>query len=163
MSCSGGISRLTQRHPIVKFLRRGQATFIVLGSPFSPPIRASVSLPRGSHSAIPKIIHVPSRPSETIIAFQGRRFDQTLSAPFVKNGRYLQRNGHYAQRPVKFWTSVQRRAEELIGPIADPSVNYVMTEVVHCKSKKEVGVHELLRRAQSDTSATFCPSPIRRL
>jgi hypothetical protein len=77
-----------------------------------------------------------------IIEFQGRRFDQTLPAPFVKNGRYLQQNGQYAHSPVKFWTSVQRRAEELLGPIADPSVNYVMTEVVHCKSKNEVGVSQ---------------------
>lgn len=77
-----------------------------------------------------------------IIEFLGRRFDQTLPAPFVKKGRYLQQNGQYAQRPVKFWTSVQRRAEELLGPTADPSVNYVMTEVVHCKSKNEVGVSQ---------------------
>ncbi len=41
-----------------------------------------------------------------------------------------------------FWTSVQRRAEELLGPTADPSVNYVMTEVVHCKSKNEIGVSQ---------------------
>ena len=77
-----------------------------------------------------------------IIEFLGRRFDQTLPAPFVKKGRYLQQNGHYAQRPVNFWTSVQRRAEELLGPSADPSVNYVMTEVVHCKSKNEAGVSQ---------------------
>ena len=81
-----------------------------------------------------------SSTDHTIIEFQGRRFDQTLSAPFVKNGRYLQQNGHYTHSPIKFWTSVQRRAEELLGPIADPSVNYVMTEVVHCKSKNEAGV-----------------------
>lgn len=78
----------------------------------------------------------------TIIEFQGLRFDRTLPAPFVKNGRYLQQNGHYAQKPVRFWTSVQRRAEELLAPTADPSVNYVMTEVVHCKSKNEVGVSQ---------------------
>ena len=77
-----------------------------------------------------------------IIEFLGRRFDESLPAPFVKNGRYLQQNGHYAQRPVKFWISVQRRAEELLGPTADPAANYVMTEVVHCKSKNEVGVSQ---------------------
>jgi hypothetical protein len=75
-----------------------------------------------------------------IIEFLGRRFDQALPTPYVKNGRYLQQNGYYAQRAVRFWASVQRRAEELLGPTADPSVNYVMTEVVHCKSKGEVGV-----------------------
>jgi hypothetical protein len=44
-----------------------------------------------------------------IIEFLGRRFDQTLPTPFVKNGRYLQQNGHYAQRATRFWASVQRR------------------------------------------------------
>lgn len=79
---------------------------------------------------------------QRIIESQGLRFDRTLPEPFVKNGRYLQQDGHYSQRPVKFWTSIQRRAEELLGPTADPSVNYVMTEVVHCKSKNEVGVSQ---------------------
>ena len=50
-----------------------------------------------------------------IIESQGLRFDRTLPAPFVKNGRYLQQDGRYSQRPVMFWTSVQRRAEELLG------------------------------------------------
>jgi hypothetical protein len=79
---------------------------------------------------------------QKIIESQGLRFDRTLPRPFVQNGRYLQQDGHYSQRPVMFWTSVQRRAEELLGPTAHPSVNYVMTEVVHCKSKNEVGVSQ---------------------
>lgn len=79
---------------------------------------------------------------DTIVEFQGRHFDQALPASFVKNGRYLQQDGLYADNSIRFWTSVQRRAEELLGPTADPSVNYVMTEVVHCKSKNEVGVSQ---------------------
>jgi uracil-DNA glycosylase len=35
---------------------------------------------------------------------------------------------------------MRRRAIELLGPSADPSRNYVMTEVVHCKSSGETGV-----------------------
>ena len=77
-----------------------------------------------------------------IIEFQGRRFDQTLPEPFVRNGRFLQQDGHYSRKAVRFWISVQCRAEELLGPTADPTVNYVMTEVVHCKSKAEVGVSQ---------------------
>jgi hypothetical protein len=30
----------------------------------------------------------------------------------------------------------------LLGPAADPSKNYAITEIVHCKSRKEVGVKE---------------------
>ena len=73
--------------------------------------------------------------------FLGRRFDQSVRPrPFVRNFRHLQRDGHYAHKPTRFWLSIQRRAEELLGDGADPSRNYVMTEVVHCKSKGETGV-----------------------
>jgi uracil-DNA glycosylase len=41
---------------------------------------------------------------------------------------------------VRFWSLVRRRAEELLGYAADPDRDYVMTEIVHCKSKGEVGV-----------------------
>ena len=39
-----------------------------------------------------------------------------------------------------FWLSIQQRAVELLGDEAEPSRNYVMTEVVHCKSTGETGV-----------------------
>lgn len=55
-------------------------------------------------------------------------------------------NGTFAPQAVRFWSLVRRRAEELLGYTADPDRDYVMTEVVHCKSKGEVGVRSAAAR-----------------
>jgi hypothetical protein len=74
-----------------------------------------------------------------ITEFLGRRFDEAVRPlPYVKDGRALMRTGEYAQ-PTAFWREIQARAEELL-PAADPARNYVMTEVVHCKSRRNAGV-----------------------
>ena len=78
---------------------------------------------------------------EHIADYLGRRFDQAVvPRPFVREGGHLQLDGQYATRPTHFWASVHGRAAEVLGPEADPSRNYVMTEVVHCKSTGEYGV-----------------------
>jgi hypothetical protein len=84
---------------------------------------------------------VASCSDEDIAQYLGRRFDQAVvPRPFVRDSRHLQLDGQYAARPTHFWVSMHRRAIELLGPDADPSRNYVMTEVVHCKSSGETGV-----------------------
>jgi hypothetical protein len=114
-------------------LRGARVVFLSSNPSISEPIPG---MPLDSAEAYPR-----SALSDTeIIQFQGHRFDQTLPRPFVKDGHYLQQNGHYAKRGTRFWSSIQHRAVELLGPAADPSVNYVMTEVVHCKSRREAGV-----------------------
>jgi hypothetical protein len=76
-----------------------------------------------------------------IVEFIGRRFDQTVRpAPWVRDDRPLLRNGRYWPTPTRFWVSIRARARELLGDGADPARNYVMTEVVHCKSRGEAGV-----------------------
>jgi hypothetical protein len=78
---------------------------------------------------------------EHIAEYLGRRFDQTvLPRPFVSGFRHLQADGQHAARPTAFWVQVHRRAMELLGSGADPARNYVMTEIVHCKSKMGEGV-----------------------
>lgn len=76
-----------------------------------------------------------------IVEFIGRRFDQTvLPAPWGHDERSLLHNGQYWPTPTRFWVSIRARARELLGDAADPAQNYVMTEVVHCKSRREAGV-----------------------
>src|SRR5206468_396523 len=55
--------------------------------------------------------------------------------------RFLCQDGSFSSQPVRFWSLIRRRATELLGFAADPARDYVMTEVVHCKSKNEMGVH----------------------
>jgi Family of unknown function (DUF6508) len=79
-----------------------------------------------------------------IAGFLGRRFDPSVSPrPYVKDSRSLLRNGEYGA-PTRFWAEIQRRAEELIDD-ADPARNYAMTEVVHCKSTRNIGAHAAAR------------------
>jgi hypothetical protein len=82
-----------------------------------------------------------SSSDDQIVEFIGRRFDQTvLPKPWVRNDRSLLRNGTYWHRPTRFWVAIRARARELLGDDADPARNYVMTDVVHCKSRYEIGV-----------------------
>ena len=80
-----------------------------------------------------------SASDEYIAEFLGRRFDQTVRPlPYIcQDSRSLMRNGRYA-KAIRFWTEIRRRADELLDD-ADPACNYVMTEVVHCKSRRNVG------------------------
>jgi hypothetical protein len=82
-----------------------------------------------------------------IAGYLGRRFDPSVSpGPYVKDSRSLLQNGEYGA-PTRFWAEIKRRAEELIDD-ADPARNYAMTEVVHCKSTRNIGA-----RAASRTCA----------
>ena len=49
----------------------------------------------------------------------------------------------HARRPVAFWSACKRNAAWLYGrPVPDitPGMDYAMSEVVHCKSRSEIGV-----------------------
>lgn len=48
--------------------------------------------------------------------------------------------GEARQRPVPFWRSVRRHAEQVFGRDVRPGKDYALTEIVHCKSKGERGV-----------------------
>jgi hypothetical protein len=69
-------------------------------------------------------------------AFGGGKRKYIIDGIFPANGGKLKR--------VAYWVAVKARASELI-PHAVPGRDYVLTEVVHCKSKGEIGV----RRAAS--------------
>jgi len=119
---------------------------------------------RGQPPSAAEAYPVASWPDDKIMEFLGRRFDQSVRPrPFVRNFRHLQRDGNYAPKPTQFWVSIQRRAEELLGDGADPSRNYMMTEVVHCKSKGETGVAvaaETCARQYLDAILSLTTAPI---
>ena len=43
-------------------------------------------------------------------------------------------------RSVRFWSAVRHRAIELLGRDVTPGMDYALTEIVHCKSRNEIGV-----------------------
>lgn len=57
--------------------------------------------------------------------------------------------GANQKSPQATWNGIHNRAVELLGTGSNPATNYALTEVVHCKSKDEIGVKQ---------SATHCSS-----
>ena len=116
-----------------------------------------------------KILFISSNPSinDEVIPFRENfptyQWDEELSASFftTRVGQHVTFNhptlpnfitrsmdGQYRnglKRPLVpqyTWKKIHERAKELLGDVADPSRNYALTEVVHCKSRNEEGVKE---------------------
>ena len=47
-------------------------------------------------------------------------------------------------KPVKYWSGIKNRAGELLARPAIPGKDYLLSEIVHCKSRREKGVPEAL-------------------
>jgi hypothetical protein len=59
---------------------------------------------------------------------------------WIVNGtKSLLMDGTYSHA-VKFWAAVRQRAMELFERDVLPGIDYALTEIVHCKSHKEIGV-----------------------
>lgn len=76
---------------------------------------------------------------EDIVDFTLHRFDSRRGWA-TPEGRFRRVDGSLSPRRVAFWNNVRLRATELLGRPSSPTSDYVMTEVVHCKSKGEKGV-----------------------
>lgn len=59
----------------------------------------------------------------------------------VDGKKALLTTGTYSHS-VKFWAAVRQRAIELLGPGVRPGTDYALTEIVHCKSRSEIGVEQ---------------------
>lgn len=66
----------------------------------------------------------------------------------ANRGRRL--DGTYG-RSTPFWSAVRARARELYGREATPGRDFAITEVVHCKSLKEIGV----RAAENECAGRY--------
>lgn len=58
---------------------------------------------------------------------------------YITDGAYITDREGRRIKAVRYWSWARRRAMELI-PMAVPGTDYALTEVVHCKSTKEIGV-----------------------
>lgn len=81
-------------------------------------------------------------PQEKIADFHTNRFDQSRENAFVtSSSKYLCKDNEY-RGPVKYWREVFKLAKFISGKEIDISTDLCLTEVVHCKTKKEFGVKE---------------------
>ena len=71
----------------------------------------------------------PSWAPDDAADFFERRFDS--EAGYIRSKTF---NG------VPFWSSVRARAREILVRDATPGIDFALTEVVHCKSRQEMGV-----------------------
>ncbi|MCU0542433.1 MAG: uracil-DNA glycosylase family protein [Oscillatoriaceae cyanobacterium Prado104] len=55
--------------------------------------------------------------------------------------RSLQIDGTYG-RSTQFWAAVRKRSIELLQREVTPGLDYALTEIVHCKSRDEIGVEQ---------------------
>ena len=97
-----------------------------------------------------------SRPDDGIASFLTHRFDHWAT----RDGRFRRLDGEWSE-PVPFWNRVQRLASEILDKNAKPAADYVMTEVVHCKSRSEFGVAEAVDHCANlhlNRILTACPA-----
>jgi hypothetical protein len=59
----------------------------------------------------------------------------------IDGTKSLLKDGTYS-RSTRFWAAVRQRAIELLQRNVSPGIDYALTEIVHCKSRAEIGVEE---------------------
>jgi hypothetical protein len=80
---------------------------------------------------------------DEIIDFFTNRFGGGRKPWIIDGKRRLNQDGrHSGVRP--YWNAAWRRAQEILGRPPSPGIDYALTEIVHCKSKKEQGVTQAL-------------------
>jgi uracil-DNA glycosylase len=102
--------------------------------------------------------------AERFLSSPARPFGATDGPELSKADRVYLKNGLPSPgKHVAYWREIRRRVSEILGKnIEDVSAHtdYVMTELVHCKSEKEIGVEEALSHcAQKWTEKIFELSP----
>jgi hypothetical protein len=91
-----------------------------------------------THEAYPKGAGNPQAPLQSF-------FDSRFDGYWIKDGkRALQADLKTYGQSVRYWSSIQNRAEELLGRKVLPGIDYALSEIVHCKSEREEGVKEAL-------------------
>jgi uracil-DNA glycosylase len=85
---------------------------------------------------------------EEIQDFFTNRFGNGRKVWIREGKQYLQKDCSYS-RSVAFWAAVRKRAEELYQREVIPGQDYVLSEVVHCKSTQEIGVTDALNECVS--------------
>jgi hypothetical protein len=75
--------------------------------------------------------------------FINRFKDRGYGNSWVYKNKLLRSDGIQG-KSVRYWSSIKKRAEELLGREAVPGKDYCNTELVHCKSTDQIGVDSAL-------------------
>ena len=129
------IARTDRAHPCSKIAGVQPGGVYQVPEPWSGHIEEAPILFISSNPSIDEDEHFPTpswSQTDTIDYFK-RRFD--LDADYISKQSY---------NKVRFWTGVRARAKEILKREAVPGQDFALTELVHCKSRKEHGVREAL-------------------
>jgi hypothetical protein len=132
-------------YPIVMSQEYGALNKIQVPEPWNGDLEKSPLLYLSSNPSISKTEVYPTwiYQEEEIMDFFINRFSRGKKI-WVKDGKYgLKKNGSYT-RATPYWSEMIKRSEELHGRNVEPGIDYVFTEIVHCKSKDMIGVKEAL-------------------
>lgn len=79
--------------------------------------------------------------SEDIHDYFNNRFGGGRKNWVLDGKKSLRIDGKYGHA-TRFWAAVRQRAIELLQRDVIPGVDYALTEIVHCKSHREIGVEQ---------------------
>lgn len=136
-------------HPCAKIVGLQQETLgeRQVPEPWSGDLASARILFLGSNPGISYVEDYPqwSWADDRVVDFFARRFGGGRRE-WVRSGLYIRlRDGTFSRDWVRYWAAVHRRAEELLDRgRAVPGHDYALSEVVHCKSRHEVGVAEAM-------------------
>lgn len=139
------ITNNDHQHPCYKIVQsqnESDLTQFQVPEPWSGRIEKSKILFISSNPSIGSNDHFPvsSASDEYLIEYFSSRFDGKTNS-WTRNGTHeLGSNNEYTN--VAFWSAIKNRAKEILGKNVVPGEDYTLTEVVHCKSRDEVGVAE---------------------
>ena len=128
-------ARTDRAHPCSKIAGVQPGGLYQVPEPWSGHIEKAPILFISSNPSINEDEYFPTpswSQTDTIDYFR-RRFD--LDAGYVSPKAYNR---------VRFWTGIRARAKEILKRDAVPGQDFALTELVHCKSRREHGVREAL-------------------
>jgi hypothetical protein len=138
-SCLQGLSRSHACRQIVESQRSRSMDGFQVPEPWSGHLFEAPLLFPSSNPSISETDQYPTRSwrDYEIEAYFYQRFQQSIVDGIRTRQSY--------SKPVRFWSEVRSRAAELYERAVTPGEDYALTEVVHCKSRKNYGVKQALK------------------
>ncbi len=87
-------------------------------------------------------------PEELIQDFFWNRFGGGIKE-WVRDGNQARISDGEYLRSTPYWSEIKNRSGELLGRSVIPGVDYAITEIVHCKSRNNIGVDDAMEECVS--------------
>ena len=125
--------------------------------PWSGNIKTAPILFISSNPGIKDVEYFPRKSwsDANVAEFFEQRFDREAGFTHQSDRRamytmdYLDGKVVQAKRWVSFWGAVRNHSDTLLQRESKPEADYVLTEMVHCKSNNEAGVHRALEECSN--------------